>query len=215
MRGYLDNEGAQTRYRVDGGEVFDDYWDTSTDGSGVFSPTPGIFARRLAAGNRVVIQAEKYDGSPVTYSFGLAGSGAVIGRVMSDCGLPVQDPHMIDGSIWLRVVDDLDRAHPDDVEPVQNMLNDLFRDKQITDRPGRKGQSTYERLSAFYAAYWHLCADAADPPSAACEMWKRRKEYDADADYGVEAVPLLIQYMEATLKKAREAASEGSTEAKP
>lgn len=177
----------------------------------MFSPTPGIFARRLAAGNRVVIQAEQYNGSPITYTFNLSGSGAVIGRVLSDCGLPARDPHVVNDMVWPRVVDDLDLAHPDDVAPVQEMLEAIFRDKRVSDQPGIKGQSTYEALSSFYAAYWSLCEDEEDPPSEACERWRSRKRYDADADYGIRAVPLLLEYVEATLKKSQEPATEQPT----
>lgn len=194
VRGYLDNEGAQTRYRIDGGEVFDNYWDTSTDGGGVFAPEPGIFARRLAGGNRVVIQSEKYDGTPVTHTFSLSGSGGVINRVLSDCGLPSRDPTSVDPHIWPRVVHDLDMAHPDDIAPVQEMLNAIFKDKPVTDQPGHKGQSTYERLSGFYESYWTLCLEAETPPSSSCTTWLESRKRDPDANYPKEAIEILVEF---------------------
>ncbi len=198
VRDYLDNEGAQTRYRIDGGEVVDNYWDTSTDGGGVFSPEPGIFARRLAGGNRVVIQAEKYNGTPVTYTFSLSGSAAAINRVLSDCGLPVRDPAEVEARVWPRVVQSLDVLHPEDVTPVQEMLNLVFKEKPVSDEFGRKGISTYERLSAFYESYWTLCPEADTPPSSSCGSWLRSRKTDPDANYPKEAVELLVEFFDET-----------------
>lgn len=197
VRDYLDNEGARTRYRIDGGEVSSDYWDASTDGGGVFAPHPGMFARRLATGSRIVIEAEKYDGSPVTYTFSLAGSAASINRVLSDCGLPTRDPHSVDASVWPRVVSDLDSAHADDVATIQDMLKIILGDEDITDARGQKGQSTYKALSSFYNAYWSLC-ERGESEMRSCSSWLRSRETNPEANYPKEAIALLVEFFDET-----------------
>lgn len=182
---YLDDDGSDVRYRIDKGEVDSSYWTSSTDGSTVFSQSPAETARALIAGGRLVIEASDFNGTRYSYTFSLAGSGAAVGKVLSDCGLPRKDPRLEDPAIWRRVVQSIDEVDKDTVKTLQTALN-IYTGEGLPET-GVRTTATYRVASEFYAVYWYSCENAADKElHGPCKTWIASRKYDEDADYGAE-----------------------------
>jgi hypothetical protein len=192
---YIDNDDANVRYRVDKGEVDENVWSSSTTGTGVFSPYAAQTARELASGSRFVIEVTNFADTPYTFSFSLAGSGAAIGRVLNDCGVPLANPRKTDPSIWRRVVDSIDDAPRDLVKSLQRALN-LLEEAGLNET-GRRDLATYQAASRFYANYWRSCEEGALKGAGYCDRWLSARKYDADADVTGDLFDVLLERLKA------------------
>ncbi|WP_271145371.1 energy transducer TonB [Brevundimonas sp. NIBR10] len=191
--GYL-GDAADVRYRFDNGEVRTNTWDTSTDGSGVFAPGPGEFARSLMTSSRLVFEVTGEYGSPDQIAVSLAGSSGPIGRVLDGCGVPRSEIYRPDGPIWRRAVEAIDAADRDTIELVSGFLaaSDLYDGSPGRTRP----VGLYQALSDFYSGYWSMCRSGRSL-SQSCDTWTASRRYNNDADYPKEPIELLAEIVSA------------------
>jgi hypothetical protein len=190
---YIGNEDAAVRYRIDKGEVDEDYWSTSTEGDALFAPHPAATAREMAAGSRLAIEAMDFQDTPHTYSLSLSGSGAAINKVLADCGIPARNPRDSDPEIWRRVVDSLEEVPRSTIRNVQSVLNQLTG--AGLPETGVRTTATYQTASRFYEAYWTDC-EAGNNAGKKCKDWNDLRKYSDDPDYTGNFFELLIERME-------------------
>ncbi|MET4684888.1 energy transducer TonB [Brevundimonas faecalis] len=201
LGGYVGDDDANVRYRIDGGEVQEDVWDSSTSKDGLFADAPGEVARWMASGSRMVLEYEDFSGTPHQFNIPLGGSAVAINQALDACGVPRTNPRTIDGQVWRRVVIDIDKMDRSLVRGLQNLLNDQGFSIEPT---GRRTQGTYAALSTFYSGYWTRCGEGQDL-SASCTSWRSSKRLDPDADYTKEPIDLLLEVIEAKRTAAAKA----------
>lgn len=189
---YLGDDGVDVRYRVDSGEVEEEVWSTSTKGTAVFSPFPSSFGRELAAGSRIVIEANDFRGTANTWTFSLSGSGAAIARVFSDCGVPIRDPRLLDERIWRRVVTDVDSLGREHITHAKLLLQQQGFLADSDASSSTRDTGLYVSASRFYQSYWAACKSG-KVLSKACETYRTLREVDQSQDYTVEVVELLVE----------------------
>ncbi len=203
LGGYVGEEDANVRYRIDSGEVQSDVWDASTSRDGLFADAPGEVARWMAGGSRMAFEYEDFAGTPHQYSIPLSGSAAAIGEVLDACGVPRGDPRAQDNNIWRRVVIDIDKIERSAVRALQERLAE--RGYEVTPN-GRRDIPTYQALTTFYAGYWSDCR-AGDERTTSCTAWRSSLQYNADADYAKEPIDLFIEVMREGISKDNDASS--------
>lgn len=189
--GYL-GDVASVRYRFDQGELRTNTWGTSTDGSGVFAPGPGEFARSLLSGSVLHFEVTGEYGSPNLLRIPLAGSAAAVGPVLDGCGVPRTEIYTPEGTIWRRPVEAIDAVSRDAVINIAATLKALDLYDGPVDRVRRR--SLYEALSTFYSTYWQACRNG-QSLSRSCQTWLSERRYNEDADYPKEPLELLAEFI--------------------
>ena len=77
------------RLRLDDGQPFTEYWGESTSYDSLFAPSPGLFARRLEASERLAFEFTPLGSGPVATWFDLEGLHGLLGKVADACGWSV------------------------------------------------------------------------------------------------------------------------------
>lgn len=172
---FVDTGGADVRWRFDKRPADGDYWNTSTAGNGVFAPYPDAMAREMAKASSMIFEIEDFRGTPQLYSFSMAGSGAAISRVLSDCGQPLTGPWTADRSIAPEVIDTLFLVRPSELKIVQGGLNELGVASVRED--GQRDLATYQAASRLWQEYWGNC-ERGDLLTLACDEWRRTGKPD-------------------------------------
>lgn len=172
--------------------VQEDVWSSSTDTNSLFADAPGEVARWMAAGSRMALEYEDFSGTPHRYAIPLSGSATAINQALDACGVPRTNPSFVDGEVWRRAVIDIDKMDRSVVSGLQHLLTD---EGFSVEPSGRRTQATYAALSSFYSTYWGRCL-ADEPLSSSCTSWRTSRRYDADADYPIEPIGLLIEVNE-------------------
>lgn len=212
IAGYVGEADASVRFRFDDGEVQSNVWDALSERDGLWSPSPGNFARQLMSGSRLVFEYTNYAGSARRYQVGLSGSAGPVGAVLDACGVPRTDPRAEDAGIWRRAVDDLDKVPREGVSTIQQAL--VAIGGQNAGKTGVRDLATYRALSDFYEAYWEDC-EAGRLIAAACDRWRQLRRYDVDADYPVQPIELLAEVFEAKSREAAQLASPQDEHGRP
>ena len=194
---YLGSSGTSyVRYRFDRLEPESGYWNLSTNGKAVFSDTAAEIARGIVRGSSMVIEAEDVSGSGQVAHFSLSGSSGPVSRVLSDCRLRARDPRVDDDQIWRRVVQSVDEMSVENAEFVGTVLDDIY--EESAPHGDRRGIAIYKSMTELYLLVKWGCKNGseqvADLPS--CKTYLSRLERDPDAEYPVEAVPLLVEILE-------------------
>lgn len=197
---YIGEEDANVRYRFDRGEVQSSVWNASTSRDGLFAWDPGDIARQMMAGATMAFEHDDFAGSPHQYTISLAGSGASIGRVLDACDVPRTNPRSRDGSIWVRVIDDLDKAPRDIIPALQTALVGLGYE---VPEDGRRSQATYRALSDFYVRYREDCEGGREGGNS-CTAWKSSRRYTGDADFPTRPIDLLVEVLKETAARVSE-----------
>lgn len=196
--GYVGDDDANVRYRIDGGEVHEDVWSSSTSKDSLFADAPGEVARWMAAGSRMALEYEDFSGTPHRYAIPLNGSAVAIHQALDACGVPRTNPRAVDEEIWRRAVIDIDKMDRPVIRGLQHLLtSEAFP----VETSGRRTQATYAALSSFYSSYWQGCL-ADEVLSSSCTSWRTSRRYDAEADYPTEPIDLLIEVNEFNKSRA-------------
>lgn len=190
--GYVGDDDANVRYRINGGEVHEDVWSSSTSKDSLFADAPGEVARWMAAGSRMAFEYEDFSGTPHQYAIPLNGSAVAIHQALDACGVPRTNPRAVDGEVWRRAVIEIDKMDRSVVSGLQHLLT---LEGFSVEASGRRTQATYAALSSFYASYWQRCL-ADEALSSSCSSWRSLRRYNADADYPIEPISLLIEVNE-------------------
>jgi hypothetical protein len=185
---YIGNESADVRFRFGKEEIENEVWSASTNGTAVFADRASEFARLAASSSTLAIEVSDFSDTRHSEVFSLAGSSAAIGRVMQNCQIMLNNPRNMDGEIWRRVIQDLDKLS---VSDAQFLSDALASDDDAEKLNGRKSLALYRRMSAFWVNYWTVC-EINKPKHKFCKQWLDRLERDPDADYPVEVVDLLL-----------------------
>lgn len=82
---FLDRESSSVRYKLDNHPLVEEKWNTSTDGQSVFAKDAPDVARKLAKGEKFVIEAKDYSSNSHQMAIDLAGSEYVINPVLKLC----------------------------------------------------------------------------------------------------------------------------------
>ena len=197
IQDYIDDESASVRCRVDKGDVDEDVWSISTDGTSVFSPHSVSVARKMASGNRLSIEVTDFQGSPHTFSFSLSGSASAINRVLKDCGVPARDPRSVDSTISRRVADAIDEGPRELVKRLQEALNN---DGAGLPETGERTMATYQAASRVYAGYWADC-EAGTIRGEICEDWRTERRYNSNYEYTGNIFNVINEALENATKK--------------
>ena len=144
------------------------------------------------AGSVLNFEIEGEYGAPDRYQITLAGSSGPIGRVLDACGIPRTEAYREGGSVWRRVVEDLESVDRVEVQAVASLLSRIEQYDGPID--GVRRPALYEALSHFYAIYWSGCLQGT-ALSGACRRWLDRRRYDETADYTLEPIALLVELM--------------------
>lgn len=185
---YIGDDSADVRFRFGKEDIENEVWSASTNGTAVFADRAAEFARLAASSSTLAIEVSDFSDTPHSEVFSLAGSSAAIGRVMQNCQIMLNNPRNIDGEIWRRVVQDLDKLSVSDAQ----ILSDALASEEDTEKlNARKSIALYLRMSAFWVNYWTVC-EVNKPKHKYCQQWLKSLDYDSDADYPVEVVDLLL-----------------------
>ncbi|MNE25997.1 Gram-negative bacterial tonB protein [compost metagenome] len=117
--------------------------------------------------------------------------------------MPRTNPRAVDGEIWRRAVIEIDKMDRSVVSGLQHLLT---LEGFSVEASGRRTQATYAALSKFYSSYWQRCL-ADEPLSSSCTSWRTSRRYDADADYPIEPIGLLIEVNEFNKAKTARASA--------
>lgn len=83
---FLDRESAPVRYKVNNQPLVEETWNTSTEGQSVFAKDAPAVARKLAKGEKFVIEARDHSSNPHQMVIDLSGSEYAINPALKLCG---------------------------------------------------------------------------------------------------------------------------------
>lgn len=183
-REYLGDSVAGVDWRFDRRAAESADWESTPAGTGVFAPAPAYFARQIIGGSALVIDTYDFREVRYRYTFSLAGSGAAVSRVLTECGLPITDPRVTDPAIWRRVIDDIERLDPVQLREFQGLLVKLNTPGVAV--TGNHDLATYSAASKLWVEFWAECR-LNRHLSGSCFLWNP----DDNARYPVEVVDLV------------------------
>lgn len=166
---YLNNDEVLIKYRVDKGPLKKEKWFPSADGKAMFADEAADFARALARGNQLIIEAEDYRGSLYREKFSLAGSASAIYPVLQICGRGTQAPHERLSNVRRDVSLNAERMGPSTTENAKAVLKAMgFYDGEID---GTKNDQFFVALSTFFEDYLIRCRRG-EVAGTVCRGWK-------------------------------------------
>ncbi len=193
---YLGSDNYSTvRFRFDKTEAEQEVWSLSSGGEAVFAEAAVEFARQIIAKSNLVIDAEDFSGEKHISRFSLSGSSGPVSKVLADCKLMSRDPRSIDPDIWRRVVQDIDKRDVKLSESVSLVLKNISSSEEnIGDRSSIK---IYKELSDFYSLVIFGCknGNVFILKLDSCIKYRKLIENDENADYPLEAIAMLIEFM--------------------
>lgn len=145
------------KYRIDKNEVVNQRWRPSTEGTSLFVGSSDKYplARSLANGEKIIIEARDYKGTPHKFSFTLTGAKEPIRQVFDKCGVPFELPK-IDG-VNPDVIDYVNEFGPVTTSCTKQMLNTVGYNS--ADTSAEKTEALYVSLQRYINDKSKICDD--------------------------------------------------------